>query len=236
MILEVKDMDVYYGAIQALRGISLHVDEGEIVTLIGANGAGKSTTLRTISGLVRPRKGQVIFKGQDITRMSPYKIAAMGVSHVLEGRQVFPELTVLENLELGAYTRSNKKGIAEDLEWVFSIFPCLKERLGQLGGTLSGGEQQMLSIGRALMITPGILLLDEPSLGLAPALVEQIFETIKEINEGGTSIFLVEQNAVMALSVADRGYVLETGSMVLEGTVAELKDNPQVQAAYMGGG
>jgi branched-chain amino acid transport system ATP-binding protein len=234
MILEIKDIDVYYGAVQALHDVSLHVGEGEIVTLIGANGAGKSTTLRTVSGLIRPRKGQIIFKGQDITRVPPHRIAATGVSHVLEGRQIFPTLTVLENLDLGAYTRSDKKGVAEAMDRVFALFPRLKERTGQMGGTLSGGEQQMLSIGRAMMTDPDILLLDEPSLGLAPTLVEQIFETIKEINEAGTSIFLVEQNAVMAFSVADRGYVLETGSILLEGTVAELRENPQVQAAYMG--
>jgi branched-chain amino acid transport system ATP-binding protein len=234
MILEVEDADVYYGAVQALRGISLHVDRAEIVTLIGTNGAGKSTTLRTVSGLIRSKKGKITFKGQDITRVAPHKIVAMGISHALEGRQVFPALTVLENLEMGAYTRSNQKEIADAMERVFAIFPRLKERLGQLGGTLSGGEQQMLSMGRALMTSPDLLLLDEPSFGLAPTLVEQIYEVITEINQGGTSILLVEQNAVMALSVAIRGYVIETGRILLEGTSAELRENPQVKAAYLG--
>jgi branched-chain amino acid transport system ATP-binding protein len=234
MILEIADIDIYYGAVQALQGLSLRVQEGECVTLIGANGAGKSTTLRTVSGLVRAQRGQILFRGTDITNKPPHKIVSMGISHALEGRQVFPGLTVVENLEMGAYTRADKDQVRQTTERVFAIFPRLKERLGQLGGTLSGGEQQMLSMGRALMSNPTLLLLDEPSFGLSPALVEQIYDVIKEINQGGTSILLVEQNAVMALAVATRGYVLETGKIVLEGTAAELAENPKVRAAYLG--
>lgn len=234
MLLEVKNLEVDYGAIHALHGISFHVDEGEIVTLIGANGAGKSTTLRAISGIVRPRSGSVIFKDRDITTVAPHAIVAMGISHVPEGRKIFAPLTVQENLEIGAYTRKSKEEIKETMERVFTSFPRLKERLGQSGGTLSGGEQQMLTMGRGLMANPDLLLLDEPSLGLAPFLVDEVYEIISEINERGTTILLVEQNAAMALEVADRGYVLETGTIALSGTAEELRENPQVKAAYLG--
>jgi branched-chain amino acid transport system ATP-binding protein len=234
MLLEVKDLHVSYGAIRALQGISFHLDEGEIVTLIGANGAGKSTTLRTISGLLRPFQGDVLFKGQSIIRRPAERIVPMGISQVPEGRQIFSRLTVRENLEMGAYTRKDKGEIASTMERVFTSFPRLKERLNQLGGTLSGGEQQMLAMGRGMMSRPSLLLLDEPSMGLAPILVEEIFEIIKEINEQGTTILLVEQNAAMALSVANRGYVLETGRIVLEGSAQEVLENPQVRTAYLG--
>jgi branched-chain amino acid transport system ATP-binding protein len=235
MLLQVEDLHVYYGAIHALQGISFHVDEGEIVTLIGANGAGKSTTLNTISGLLRPRQGRILFKGEDITVVPPSDIVRRGIVQVPEGRKIFAPLTVLENLEMGAFTRKDKEGIKASMERVFRSFPRLQERLGQLGGTLSGGEQQMLAMGRGLMAQPTLLLLDEPSMGLAPILVEEIFRIIQEINQQGTSILLVEQNAHMALSVAHRGYVLETGRIVLEGTAKELRDNPEVKAAYLGG-
>ncbi len=235
MLLQVDNLHVHYGAIHALQGISLHRGHGEVVTLIGANGAGKSTTLKTICGLLRPTAGAVYFRGQDITRLPAHKIVSLGISQVPEGRRIFAPLTVRENLEMGAYTRSDKREIAESMERVFASFPRLKERLNQLGGTLSGGEQQMLAMGRGLMSRPELLLLDEPSMGLAPILVEEIFRIIHEINQQGTSILLVEQNAHMALSVANRGYVLETGRIVLEGTAAELRDNAQVRAAYLGG-
>ncbi|RLC72280.1 MAG: ABC transporter ATP-binding protein [Chloroflexi bacterium] len=235
MILEVKDLNVFYGAIHALHGISFHVEEGEIVTLIGANGAGKSTTLNTICGILRPRQGQILFKGQDITKTPADQIVKLGISQVPEGRKIFAPLTVKENLEMGAFTRSDKQGIQKSMERVFASFPRMKERLSQLGGTLSGGEQQMLAVSRGLMSDPKLLLLDEPSMGLAPILVEEIFDIIKEINEQGVSILLVEQNANMALQVAHRGYVLETGRIVLEGTAKELRANPQVKAAYLGG-
>lgn len=234
MLLEVKDLHVYYGAIHALQGVSFHVEEGEIVTLIGANGAGKSTTLRAISGLVRPKSGQIIFRGQDITKAPPHKIVGMGISHVPEGRGIFAPLTVRENLLLGAYARKGKQEIAEAMERVFATFPRLQERLGQLGGTLSGGEQQMLTMGRGLMSNPVLLILDEPSLGLAPVLVEEMFEMITRVNREGTSVLLVEQNAAMALEVADRGYVLETGNLLLEGKADELLENPVVKVAYLG--
>lgn len=235
MLLQVEDLDVFYGAIHALQGVSFHVDEGEIVTLIGANGAGKSTTLNTISGLLRARAGSIQFQGQDISMVPPSQIVRRGIVQVPEGRKIFAPLTVLENLEMGAYARKDKAEIAASMERVFHSFPRLKERLGQLGGTLSGGEQQMLAMARGLMAHPTLLLLDEPSMGLAPILVEEIFRIIQEINQEGTSILLVEQNAYMALSVAHRGYVLETGRIVLEGSARELRDNPQVKAAYLGG-
>lgn len=235
MLLQVEDLDVFYGAIHALQGVSFHVDEGEIVTLIGANGAGKSTTLNTISGLLRARAGSIQFQGQDISMVPPSQIVRRGIVQVPEGRKIFAPLTVLENLEMGAYARKDKAEIAASMERVFHSFPRLKERIGQLGGTLSGGEQQMLAMARGLMAHPTLLLLDEPSMGLAPILVEEIFRIIQEINQEGTSILLVEQNAYMALSVAHRGYVLETGRIVLEGSARELRDNPQVKAAYLGG-
>lgn len=234
MLLEVKDLNVYYGAIHALQGISFHLNEGEIVTLIGANGAGKSTTLNTISGILRPRSGNIFFKGKDITFTPAEEIVRMGVCQSPEGRKIFATLTVKENLEMGAYTQNHKEQIQKNLERVFRSFPRLKERQNQLGGTLSGGEQQMLAIGRALMSRPQLLLLDEPSMGLSPILVEEIFNIIQEINAEGTSILLVEQNAQMALSVAHRGYVLETGKIVLEGDSNDLLNDPMVAKAYLG--
>jgi branched-chain amino acid transport system ATP-binding protein len=234
MLLEVKDLNVYYGAIHALQGISFDLEEGEIVTLIGANGAGKSTTLKTISGLLRARTGTVRLRGEDLTSMPAQNIVKRGMIHVPEGRKIFAPLTVQENLEMGAYTRNDKAEIQRNMERAFKSFPRLKERMNQLGGTLSGGEQQMLAIGRGLMAQPKLLLLDEPSMGLAPILVEEIFSIIKEINAQGVSILLVEQNALMALSVAHRGYVLETGTIMLSGTGQELLENPRVQSAYLG--
>jgi len=234
VLLDVRDLNVYYGAIHALQGISFTVSEGEIVTLIGANGAGKSTTLCTISGLLRPRRGSIRFQGRDITMMPAEQIVRLGVIQVPEGRKIFAPLTVRENLEMGAYTRENKAEIQQSLERVFASFPRLKERINQLGGTLSGGEQQMLATGRGLMSGPTLLLLDEPSMGLSPILVEEIFKIIQEINAKGTSILLVEQNAHMALSIAHRAYVLETGRIVLEGTTTDVRENPQVKAAYLG--
>jgi len=234
MLLQVEDLHVAYGAIRALQGISFHIEEGEIVTLIGANGAGKSTSLRTISGLLRPAHGDVLFREKSLIRTPAERIVKLGISQVPEGRRIFSGLTVQENLEMGAYTRSDKREIANSMERVFSSFPRLKERLGQLGGTLSGGEQQMLAMGRGLMSEPELLLLDEPSMGLAPILVEEIFDIIQRINAQGTSILLVEQNAAMALSVANRGYVLETGRIALEGSARDLLENPQVRAAYLG--
>lgn len=234
MLLKVENLNVYYGAIHALQGITFDVGEGEIVTLIGANGAGKSTTLRTISGLLRPRQGTVVFKDQDITMMPSEKIVHQGISHVPEGRKIFAPLTVRENLEMGAFTRKNRAEIDASMESVFHHFPRLRERINQLGGTLSGGEQQMLATGRGIMSRPSLLLLDEPSMGLSPILVDEIFKIIREINEQGTSILLVEQNAHMALSIANRAYVLETGRIVLSGSAAEVAHNPQVMAAYLG--
>ncbi|AZT90326.1 ABC transporter ATP-binding protein [Caldicellulosiruptor changbaiensis] len=234
-MLKVNGIDVYYGAIQALFSVSLEVQKGEIVTLIGANGAGKSTLLKTISGLIRPRTGSIYFEDTDITKKSSMEIVKLGISHVPEGRRVFPEMTVLENLELGAYLRKDKQGIKEDLKKVFERFPRLYERKNQLAGTLSGGEQQMLAIGRALMSRPKLLLLDEPSMGLAPILVTEIFKIIKEINSQGTTILLIEQNAHMALSIADRAYVIETGKIVLSGDAKEIAANPEVKKAYLGG-
>ncbi len=235
MLLEVKDLHVFYGAIHALQGISFGINEGEIVTLIGANGAGKSTTLKTISGLLRPRAGDVLLNGRSITTIAPEEIVRRGIIHVPEGRKIFAPLTVQENLEMGAFTRDKPEEIRQSMERVFRSFPRLRERLNQYGGTLSGGEQQMLAIGRGLMARPKVLLLDEPSMGLAPILVEEIFRIIQEINSQGVAILLVEQNALMALSVAHRGYVLETGRIVLEGTGQELLHNPQVMKAYLGG-
>jgi branched-chain amino acid transport system ATP-binding protein len=234
MLLEVNDLHVYYGAIHALQGISFHVDQGEIVTLIGANGAGKSTTLSTISGLLRARSGKITFKGQEVSLTPAEEIVRKGISQSPEGRKIFAPLTVLENLEMGAYIRKDKTETEKSLVRVFQSFPRLKERQQQLGGTLSGGEQQMLAIGRAMMSQPTLLLLDEPSMGLSPILVEEIFNIIQEINSRGTSILLVEQNAQMALSVAHRGYVLETGQIVLEGNSNDLLQNPEVAKAYLG--
>jgi len=234
-VLEIKEIDVYYGAIHALKKLSLQVDQGSIVTLIGANGAGKTTTLKTISGILRPRNGSVTFKGAQIHKTAPEKIVGMGVSQVPEGRRVFASMSVLENLEMGAYLRSDKKAINEDMENVFGRFPRLKERRKQMAGTLSGGEQQMLAIGRALMARPELLLMDEPSMGLAPLLVKEIFSIIKDINDRGTTILLVEQNAHMALSIADRAYVIETGEIVLQGAAAELLESEEVKKAYLGG-
>ncbi|MDF2929756.1 ABC transporter ATP-binding protein [Anaerospora sp.] len=234
-MLIIKDINVYYGAIHALKGISVEVKEGQIVTLIGANGAGKSTTLRTISGLLRPKSGEISFEGKNIAAMPAQDIVKQGLSQVPEGRRVFANMTVLENLELGAYTRSDSTGIAEDMETVFKRFPRLRERKSQLAGTLSGGEQQMLAMGRALMSRPRLLLLDEPSMGLAPLLVKEIFSIIKEINLTGTTILLVEQNAHMALSIANYAYVLETGRITIEGSAAELAQSEEIRKAYLGG-
>jgi len=232
-MLEVRDLHVYYGEIHALKGVSFSVAEGEIVTLLGNNGAGKTTTLRALSGLLVPRTGDVRLDQSSLVSIAPHDIVQKGVTHVPEGRRIFNRLTVTENLEMGAYTRSDR-GVGPDMEKVFSVFPRLKERRSQVAGTLSGGEQQMLAIGRALMAKPRLLLLDEPSMGLAPVLVEQIFETVLTINKQGVTILLVEQNAAMALSIAGRGYVLETGRIALEGAAAELADNAEVRRAYLG--
>jgi branched-chain amino acid transport system ATP-binding protein len=233
-MLEVKDVHTFYGNIEALKGISIEVEEGECVTLIGSNGAGKSTTLRSISGLTPPRQGSIRFQDREITETPPQEIVSMGVALSPEGRHVFSRMTVYENLMLGAYLRRDEGGIKEDLERVFSLFPRLKERERQKGGTMSGGEQQMLAIGRALMAQPTLLLLDEPSMGIAPILVERIYETIAEINKQGTTILLVEQNANFALDVSKRAYVLETGSISLSDNSAALRENPEVQKAYLG--
>ncbi|HXS81301.1 MAG TPA: ABC transporter ATP-binding protein [Methylomirabilota bacterium] len=233
--LLVESLDVYYGAVHALKGVSLRVEQGEIVTLIGANGAGKTTLLRTISGIVPSRSGHVSFEGKDITKTPPHEIVGLGVSQSPEGRMVFANLSVEDNLELGAYRRRDRDGIKQDRDKVFHLFPRLLERKKQLSGTLSGGEQQMLAMGRALMSRPRLLLLDEPSLGIAPLLVRDIFRTITEINRAGTTVLLVEQNAHMALGIAQRGYVLETGRVVLEDTAAKLAANDEVRAAYLGG-
>ena len=234
-MLEVSDLQVFYGEIHALKGVSLKVEQGEIVALLGNNGAGKTTTLKTISGLLRPRAGMVLLEGQPVHALPPHEIVARGVGHAPEGRKIFNRLTVLENLEMGAYLRSDRD-IPKDVERVFTLFPRLKERRTQVAGTLSGGEQQMLAIGRALMTHPRILLLDEPSMGLAPILVEQIFQTVEDINRQGTTILLVEQNAAIALSVAHRAYVLETGTIALSGSAAELQEHPEVRRAYLGEG
>ncbi len=233
-ILELEDVHTYYGSIQALKGVSLEVFEGEVVTLIGANGAGKSTTLRSINGLNHPRQGTIRFQGQDITQEAPHDVVKMGISQSPEGRRLFPRMSVMENLEMGAYQRNDQAGIRESLERVFELFPRLLERKGQRAGTLSGGEQQMCAIGRALMSQPKLLLLDEPSMGLAPIFVERIFEIVVEINKQGTPILLVEQNALMALDVADRGYVLETGRIALADDAKSLRSNEQVQKTYLG--
>jgi branched-chain amino acid transport system ATP-binding protein len=234
-MLVVDDLNVYYGAIHALKGITFHLNKGEIVALIGANGAGKSTTLSTISGLLSPRQGKIAFLGEEITQVPAEKIVTRGIIQVPEGRKIFATLTVQENLEMGAYTQNNKAQIQRDMQSVFQRFPRLSERRSQPGGTLSGGEQQMLAIARALMARPNLLRLDEPSMGLSPLLVEQIFDIIRDINSQGTSILLVEQNAQMALSIADRGYVLETGQIVLEGLAHDLLHDPTVIEAYLGG-
>jgi branched-chain amino acid transport system ATP-binding protein len=234
VILKVEDVHTYYGTIQALKGISIEVHEGEIVTLIGANGAGKSTTLRSINGLNHPREGTITFQGSNITDTPPHEIVKMGISQSPEGRHVFPRMSVLENLEMGAYQRDNRSEIAQDLDRVYTLFPRLQERRVQKAGTLSGGEQQMLAMGRALMARPKLLLLDEPSMGLAPIFVEKIFEIIREINDQGTPILLVEQNALMALDIANRGYVLETGHIALADDAKALRDNEQVRKTYLG--
>jgi branched-chain amino acid transport system ATP-binding protein len=236
LILEIKDMHTYYGSIHAIKGISLNVRKGEVVTLLGANGAGKSTTLRSINGLQRPRQGSIHFEGRDITTTPAHEIVKRGISQSPEGRRLFPRMTVTENLEMGAFQRTDKAGIKEDMERVFELFPRLKERRSQKAGTMSGGEQQMCAMGRALMARPKLLLLDEPSLGLAPIFVERIFEIVKTINEQGTSILLVEQNALMALDHADRGYVMETGHIVLADSADALKTNEQVRKTYLGEG
>jgi branched-chain amino acid transport system ATP-binding protein len=233
-MLEVNDIHTYYGNIHALKGISLTVEEGEIVTLIGSNGAGKTTTLRSISGMQKPRQGSIKLEGEDLGSFAAHEIVSKGVAMVPEGRGIFARLSVTENLSLGAYTRRDRAGIQTDMERVYTIFPRLKERERQVAGTLSGGEQQMLATGRALMTRPRLLLMDEPSMGLAPVLVEAIFDVIKVINQEGTTILLVEQNALMALSVANRGYVIQTGQIVLQDTAANLKNNEMVQKAYLG--
>jgi len=236
LILQLENVHTFYGSIHALKGISLEVKKGEIVTLLGANGAGKSTTLRSINGLQRPRQGAIRFEGRDITQVAPHEIVKRGIAQSPEGRRLFPRMSVTENLEMGAFQRSDKSGVREDMERVFELFPRLRERRSQKAGTMSGGEQQMCAIGRALMARPHLLLLDEPSLGLAPIFVERIFEIVKTINEQGTSILLVEQNALMALDHADRGYVMETGKIVLSDTAENLKTNEQVRKTYLGEG
>jgi branched-chain amino acid transport system ATP-binding protein len=235
-ILELRDVHTYYGSIHALKGVSLDVREGEIVTLLGANGAGKSTTLRSINGLNRPRSGSIRFQGRDITQTAAHEIVKRGIAQSPEGRRLFPRMSVTENLEMGAFQRKDRAGIREDMNRVFELFPRLHERRNQKAGTMSGGEQQMCAIGRALMARPKLLLLDEPSLGLAPIFVERIFEIVKTINEQGTSILLVEQNALMALDSANRGYVMETGRIVLADTAAALKTNEEVRKTYLGEG
>ena len=233
-MLEIRDIDVYYGMIQAIRGISFEVKEGEVIALIGANGAGKTTTLQTITGLIAPKRGSIYFEGQDITRVPAHKIVSMGMAHVPEGRRVFSQLSVLDNLKLGAYTRKDKNEIDETLARVYKRFPRLEERKNQIAGTLSGGEQQMLAMGRALMSHPKIILMDEPSMGLSPIFVNEIFDIIQEVSKSGTTVLLVEQNAKKALSIADRGYVLETGNIVLEGNAKDLLNNDRVKKAYLG--
>ena len=233
-MLEVRDLQVYYGMIHAIKGISFDVNQGEVIALIGANGAGKTTTLHTITGLLAPKSGSVLFEGKDITKVPAHKIVSMGMAHVPEGRRVFAELSVYDNLKLGAYTRKDKKEIEETLARVYKSFPRLEERKNQLAGTLSGGEQQMLAMGRALMSKPKIILMDEPSMGLSPILVEEIFHIIREISAGGTTVLLVEQNAKKALAIADRAYVLETGNIVLSGDAKEMMNNDSIKKAYLG--
>ena len=233
-MLEVKDLQVYYGVIQALKGISFHVDQGEVIALIGANGAGKTTTLQTLTGILSPKSGSIMFEGKDLTRTPAHKIVEMGMAHVPEGRRVFADMSVYENLLLGAYTRKDKAEIAESLASVYKRFPRLEERKGQRAGTLSGGEQQMLAMGRALMSKPRIILMDEPSMGLSPIFVNEIFDIIREVSESGTTVLLVEQNAKKALSIADRAYVLETGKVTLEGKARDLLENDSVKKAYLG--
>ena len=233
-MLEVKDLEVYYGVIQAIKGISFHVEEGEVIALIGANGAGKTTTLQTITGMLNAQAGSIQFEGTELTKIPGHKIVSMGMAHVPEGRRVFAQLSVLENLKLGAYTRKDKTEIEESLKRVYKSFPRLEERKNQLAGTLSGGEQQMLAMGRALMSKPRIVLMDEPSMGLSPIFVEEIFNIIKEISAEGTTVLLVEQNAKKALSIADRAYVLETGKIVLEGDAKDLLNDESLKKAYLG--
>lgn len=233
-MLEVKDLEVYYGVIQAIKGISFEVNQGEVIALIGANGAGKTTILHTVTGLLSPKKGSVIFEGKDITKVPAHKIVSMGMAHVPEGRRVFAELSVYENLKMGAYTRKDKNEIEESLENVYKRFPRLKERKNQMAGTLSGGEQQMLAMGRALMSKPKIILMDEPSMGLSPILVNEIFDIIQAVSESGTTVLLVEQNAKKALSIADRAYVLETGNITLAGKAKDLLEDDSVKKAYLG--
>jgi len=235
-MLEVKDLQVYYGMIQAIKGVSFHVDEGEVVALIGANGAGKTTILHTVSGLLTPKEGSVIFEGKDIIKIPGHKIVSMGMAHVPEGRRVFAQLSVLQNLKMGAYTRKDKNEIQQTLRTVFDRFPRLEERQNQMAGTLSGGEQQMLAMGRALMSHPRILLMDEPSMGLSPIFVNEIFDIIQKVSKSGTTVLLVEQNAKKALSIADRAYVLETGRIVLEGRANDLLNDDSVKKAYLGEG
>lgn len=233
-MLEVKDLEVYYGVIQAIKGISFEVNKGEVIALIGANGAGKTTTLHTVTGLLSPKKGHVIFEGKDITKVPAHKIVSMGMAHVPEGRRVFAELSVYENLKMGAYTRKDKNEIEESLANVYKRFPRLEERKNQMAGTLSGGEQQMLAMGRALMSKPKIILMDEPSMGLSPILVNEIFDIIRAVSESGTTVLLVEQNAKKALAIADRAYVLETGKIVLEGNAKNLLEDDSIKKAYLG--
>ena len=233
-MLEVKDLEVYYGVIQAIKGISFHVDKGEVIALIGANGAGKTTTLHTVTGLISPKNGHVLFEGKDITKVPAHKIVSMGMAHVPEGRRVFAELSVYENLKMGAYTRKDKNEIEESLKNVYKRFPRLEERKNQMAGTLSGGEQQMLAMGRALMSRPKIILMDEPSMGLSPIMVNEIFDIIRSVSESGTTVLLVEQNAKKALSIADRAYVLETAKIVLEGKAKDLLEDDSIKKAYLG--
>ena len=233
-MLEVKDLEVYYGVIQAIKGVSFHVEKGEVIALIGANGVGKTTILHTVTGLISPKKGSVIFEGKDITKVPAHKIVSMGMAHVPEGRRVFAELSVYENLKMGAYTRTDKAEIEDSLKNVYKRFPRLEERKNQMAGTLSGGEQQMLAMGRALMSKPGIILMDEPSMGLSPILVNEIFDIIRSVSESGTTVLLVEQNAKKALSIADRAYVLETGNITLEGNAKDLLEDDSIKKAYLG--